>query len=252
MSKNKKNKKKEPAPKNLKETTNKKSETEETEQMTQDERVEKAEQPEEETVETAETDGTEKTPEKAEETETAEEGIQEEAAREESAEEGAPEEDGGAEEDARGFFKKKKEENKKDELLAELTDKLQRQMAEFENFRKRTDREKASMYDMGTRDTVEKLLPVIDNFERGLAGADENDPFAEGMKMIYKQMMTMLADLGVTPIDAAGKEFDPNLHNAVMHVDDENFGENIVAEELQKGYMFKDHVVRHSMVKVAN
>ena len=121
-----------------------------------------------------------------------------------------------------------------------------------ENFRRRTEKEKATMYDMGARDVVEKLLPVIDNFERGLSGADDADPFAEGMKMIYRQLMTMLKDIGVEPMDAAGKEFDPNLHNAVMHVDDESLGENIVAEELQKGYMYKEHVVRHSMVKVAN
>ena len=129
---------------------------------------------------------------------------------------------------------------------------LQRQMAEFENYRKRTEKEKASMYDMGTRDTVEKLLPVIDNFERGLAGSAEDDPFAEGMKMIYRQMMTMLTDLGVTPIDAAGKEFDPNLHNAVMHVDDEEKGENEIVEVFQKGFMLNDKVIRFAMVKVAN
>ena len=219
---------------------NKKKKTQE------EERMETAEQPIKEEAE-------EKEAEIEEKTENTEETAEEEKASEEpaggEAEEAAENE---PEEDARGFFEKKKQENKKDEKIAELTDMLQRQMAEFENYRKRTEKEKASMYDMGTRDTVEKLLPVIDNFERGLAGSAEDDPFAEGMKMIYRQMMTMLTDLGVTPIDAAGKEFDPNLHNAVMHVDDENFGENIVAEELQKGYMFKDHVVRHSMVKVAN
>ena len=247
MGKNKKNKKKEPAPETRKkETGNKNTETEETEQMTQEEeRMEEAEQPEKEETETS--DGTETRPEETADTETAAEEMQEE-----TAEENIPGEEGGPDEDARGFFKKKKDESKKDEILADLTDKLQRQMAEFENFRRRTEKEKSTMYDMGTRDTVEKLLPVIDNFERGLAGADENDPFAEGMKMIYKQLMTMLTDLGVTPIDAEGKEFDPNLHNAVMHVDDDSFGDNIVAEELLKGYMFKDHVVRHSMVKVAN
>ena len=247
MGKNKKNKKKEPAPETRKkETGNKNTETEETEQMTQEEeRMEEAEQLEKEETETS--DGTETRPEETADTENAAEEMQEE-----TAEENIPEEEGGPDEDVRGFFKKKKDESKKDEILADLTDKLQRQMAEFENFRRRTEKEKSTMYDMGTRDTVEKLLPVIDNFERGLAGADENDPFAEGMKMIYKQLMTMLTDLGVTPIDAEGKEFDPNLHNAVMHVDDDSFGDNIVAEELQKGYMFKDHVVRHSMVKVAN
>ena len=190
--------------------------------------------------------------EKAEEPAAAEEA--EDTADADPAEEASGDEEETADE-AKGFFKKKKEKEKKDknaEKIDELTDKLQRQMAEFENYRKRTEKEKAAMYDMGTRDTIEKLLPVLDNFERGLAGAAEEDPFAEGMKMIYRQMITTLTDLGVTPIEAEGQEFDPNLHNAVMHVDDENFGENVVAEELQKGYMYKDHVVRHSMVKVAN
>lgn len=150
------------------------------------------------------------------------------------------------------FFKKKKD--KKDEKIEELTDRLQRQMAEFDNFRKRTEKEKSGMYAVGARDVVEKILPVVDNFERGLATAEdlENDPFADGMNKIYKQLTTVLSDLGVTPIEAVGKEFDPNLHNAVMHVDDEEAGDNIVVEEFQKGYMYKDTVVRHSMVKVAN
>lgn len=150
------------------------------------------------------------------------------------------------------FFKKKKD--KKDEKIEELTDRLQRQMAEFDNFRKRTEKEKAGMYAIGAKDVVEKILPVVDNFERGLAIAEglENDPFADGMNKIYKQLITMLSDIGVTPIEAVGKEFDPNLHNAVMHVDDEEAGDNIVVEEFQKGYMYKDTVVRHSMVKVAN
>lgn len=150
------------------------------------------------------------------------------------------------------FFKKKKD--KKDEKIEELTDRLQRQMAEFDNFRKRTEKEKSGMYAVGAREVVEKILPVVDNFERGLATAEdlENDPFADGMNKIYKQLTTALADLGVTAIEAVGEEFDPNLHNAVMHVDDENVGDNVVVEEFQKGYMYKDTVVRHSMVKVAN
>ncbi len=153
----------------------------------------------------------------------------------------------------RKFFGRKKEKkDKKDEKIEELTDKLTRQMAEFDNYRKRTEKEKAANYMIGAKDVVEKLLPVVDNFERGLADADLSDPFQEGMSKIYKQLMTMLTDLGVTPIEAVGKEFDPNLHNAVMHIEDENFGENVVAEEFQKGYLFKDQVVRHSMVKVAN
>ena len=133
------------------------------------------------------------------------------------------------------------------------TDKLTRQMAEFDNYRKRTEREKSSMYLVGARDVVEKILPVVDNFERGLAAAgDPEDPFVDGMNKIYKQLTAVLTDLGVTAIEAVGKEFDPNFHNAVMHVDDESVGENIIVEEFQKGYMYKDSVVRHSMVKVAN
>lgn len=152
----------------------------------------------------------------------------------------------------RKFFKKKEKKDKKDEKIEELTDKLARQMAEFDNYRKRTEKEKAANYIVGARDVIEKLLPVVDNFERGLAGADTTDPFADGMNKIYKQLTTLLSDLGVTPIEAVGKEFDPNYHNAVMHVDDDELGENIIAEEFQKGYMYKDQVVRHSMVKVAN
>ena len=150
----------------------------------------------------------------------------------------------------RDSFKKKKD--KKDQQIEELTDRLKRSMAEFDNFRKRTEKEKASMYVIGAREIVEKMLPVVDNFERGLAQAVEGDAFAEGMKMIYKQMMTTFDELGVKPIEAVGKEFDPNFHNAVMHVEDENAGENIIVEEFQKGYTYKDFVVRHSMVKVAN
>ena len=136
--------------------------------------------------------------------------------------------------------------------MEELTDRLKRNMAEFDNFRKRTEKEKASMYVIGARDIVEKILPVVDNFERGLAQAPEDDAFADGMKMIYKQLMTALDEMGVKEIEAKGKEFDPNLHNAVMHVEDENAGTNEVVEVFQKGYTYKDFVVRHSMVKVAN
>lgn len=150
------------------------------------------------------------------------------------------------------FGKKKKEKDKFEQQIEELTDRLKRSMAEFDNFRKRTEKEKASMYVIGAKEIVEKILPVVDNFERGLAQAPEGDAFADGMKMIYKQLMTTLNDLGVKAIDAVGQEFDPNFHNAVMHVDDEAVGENIVVEELQKGYTYKDFVVRHSMVKVAN
>ena len=150
------------------------------------------------------------------------------------------------------FGKKKKEKDKFEQQIEDLTDRLKRSMAEFDNFRKRTEKEKSSMYIIGAKDIVEKMLPIVDNFERGLAQAPEDDPFAEGMKMIYKQMMTAFDEMGVKPIEAVGKDFDPNLHNAVMHVEDESVGENIVVEEFQKGYTYKDFVVRHSMVKVAN
>ena len=150
------------------------------------------------------------------------------------------------------FGKKKKEKDKFEQQIEELTDRLKRSMAEFDKFRKRTEKEKASMYVIGARDIVEKILPIVDNFERGLAQAPEEDAFADGMKMIYKQLMTALDEMGVKAIETVGKEFDPNLHNAVMHVEDENVGENIIVEEFQKGYTYKDFVVRHSMVKVAN
>lgn len=153
------------------------------------------------------------------------------------------------------IFGKKNKKDKKDERIEELTDRLTRQMAEFDNFRKRTEKEKSQMYEIGAKDIIDKILPVVDNFERGLDGVKEeekNDPFIQGMEMVYKQLMTTLEGVGVKPIEAVGKEFNPDFHNAVMHVEDENFGENIVAEEFQKGYMYRDSVVRHSMVKVAN
>ena len=183
------------------------------------------------------------------------EDVSETADQEEAqAEPETAEEDAGT--DKKGFFGKKKEKkDKKDEQIAELTDKLKRQLAEFENFRNRTDKEKSQMYAVGAKDVIEKILPVIDNFERGLKIIPEDQkggPVASGMEMIYKQLITVLSDLGVTPIEAVGQEFDPNLHNAVMHAEDEGLGENIVAEEFQKGYKYKDTVLRHSMVKVAN
>ena len=153
------------------------------------------------------------------------------------------------------FFAKKEKKDKKDEKIEELTDRLPRQMAEFDNFRKRTEREKSQMYEIGAKDIIEKILPVIDNFERGLAAVPEEskeDPFVEGMEKIYKQIMTTLEGVGVKPIEAVGQEFNPDFHNAVMHVEDEEAGENIITEEFQKGYMYHDSVVRHSMVKVAN
>lgn len=153
------------------------------------------------------------------------------------------------------FFAKKEKKDKKDEKIEELTDRLTRQMAEFDNFRKRTEREKSQMYEIGAKDIIEKILPVIDNFERGLAAVPEEskeDPFVEGMEKIYKQIMTTLEGVGVKPIEAVDQEFNPDFHNAVMHVEDEEAGENIITEEFQKGYMYHDSVVRHSMVKVAN
>ena len=170
-------------------------------------------------------------------------------------EEEEPDEEDEDKKSGKKLFGKKNKKDKKDEKIEELTDRLTRQMAEFDNFRKRTEKEKSQMYEIGAKDIIEKMLPVVDNFERGLDAVkeeDKEDPFIQGMEMVYKQLMTVLGELGVKPIEAVGKEFDPNLHNAVMHVEDENFGENIIAEEFQKGYMYRDSVVRHSMVKVAN
>ena len=153
----------------------------------------------------------------------------------------------------KSFFKKKKD--KKDEQIEELTDKVKRQMAEFDNFRKRTEKEKSQMYDMGAKSIIEKILPVIDNFERGLAAVPEEqreDAFVVGMDKVYRQMLTELDASGVKPIEAVGQEFDPNFHNAVMQVESEEYDSGVVAQELQKGYMYKDSVVRHSMVAVVS
>lgn len=179
------------------------------------------------------------------------EETSEEQTGEETSEEEEKEEE--KEKEKTSFFGKiKKEKDKKEQQIEELTDRLKRSMAEFDNYRKRTEKEKSSMYIIGAKEIVEKILPVVDNFERGLAQAPEGDPFAEGMKMTYKQLMTTLEELGVKPIEAVGQEFNPDFHNAVMHVEDEESGENMVVEEFQKGYTYKDFVVRHSMVKVAN
>lgn len=201
----------------------------------------------------------EETMEAAEETAEAARTETEENAESEAGKE--PQEEGGdetetakeEEEPKKSLFKKKKD--KKDAMIEELTDKLKRQMAEFDNFRKRTEKEKSGMYEIGAKSVIEKMLPVVDNFERGLAGVAEeqkDDPFVAGMEKIYKQILGVLEELEVKPIEAVGQEFDPNLHNAVMHVEDEALGENIIAEEFQKGYTYRDTVVRHSMVKVAN
>ena len=180
------------------------------------------------------------------------EAATEEAAAETAAEEAAEEEK--EKETAKELFHHEKK-DPKDEKIAELTDRMQRTMAEFDNFRKRTEKEKAAMYEIGAKDIIEKILPVLDNFERGLTTVPEEEkenPFVQGMDKIYKQFVKTLEDIGVKPMDAAGKPFDPNFHNAVMHVEDEELGENIVAEELQKGYTYRDSVVRPAMVKVAN
>ena len=183
--------------------------------------------------------------------ETAEEAAAEETAEETDAE--AAEDGKSEKKEKKGFFSKKKD--PRDTQIEELTDRLKRNMAEFDNFRKRTEKEKSAMYEIGAKDVVMKILPVVDNFERGLAAVPEDvkgTPFEDGMEKIYKQLMKTLDDMGVKPIEAVGKEFDPNFHNAVMHIDDEELGENVVAEEFQKGYTYRDSVIRHSMVKVAN
>lgn len=182
------------------------------------------------TVEETNTEAVEAT----EATETAEETKEEEAATEEQP----------------------AEKDKKDILIEELNDKYMRTFAEFDNFRKRSEKEKAAMFEVGAKSIIEKILPIVDSFERGLGTLSEEEiaanPFADGMDKVYKQMVKALEEVGVTPIEAVGKEFDPNLHNAVMHGDDDQYGENIVSEEFQKGYMYRDTVVRYSMVKVEN
>ena len=218
--------------------------------------AEKKEEMMEEVLEDLEKDAAEKQAEEVSEaeeteaeTEAAESGEQAEETEESEAEDGqeAPADE------KKGFFKKKKD--KKDEQIEELNDKLKRQMAEFDNFRKRTEKEKTQMYDMGAKSIIEKILPVIDNFERGLAAVPEEqreDAFVVGMDKVYRQMLTELDASGVKPIEAVGQEFDPNFHNAVMQVESEEYDSAVVAQELQKGYMYKDSVVRHSMVAVVS
>ena len=207
----------------------------------------------EETVEIPVTDGSEEeTAAEAEDTEKESSQEEEKEVPEAEASEEPEKKDAKPEEKTKTSFFGKKKKDKFEQQVEELTDRLKRNMAEFDNFRKRTEKEKSSMYIIGAKEIVEKILPVVDNFERGLAQAPEGDAFADGMKMIYKQLMTALDEMGVKEIEAKGKEFDPNLHNAVMHVEDENAGTNEVVEVFQKGYTYKDFVVRHSMVKVAN
>ena len=196
--------------------------------------------------------------ETGEQEEQAEETVEETAEQEEVSEEAEEASEEEETEEGSGFMKKfgrKNKKDKKDEKIEELTDRLTRQMAEFDNFRKRTEKEKAQMFDMGARTIIEKILPVIDNFERGLAAVPEeqkDDAFVTGMDKVYKQMLTELDAIGVKPIEALGKEFDPDLHNAVMQVESEEYEPGTVAQELQKGYTYKDNVVRHSMVAVVS
>lgn len=178
------------------------------------------------------------------------------AETEESGQETADEQEASDEgNEKKGFFKRKSKKDPKDEKIEDLTDKLTRQMAEFDNYRKRTEKEKSAMYEIGAKDIIEKILPVIDNFERGFQSVEDGkkeDPFVDGMDKVYKQLMKTLEDAGVKQIEALGQEFNPDFHNAVMHVESEEVGENIIVEEFQKGYMYRESVVRHSMVKVAN
>ncbi len=227
-------------------------ETVDTQEPSEEEILTEEQVPEEEKPPAEEAPAEEKTPDD-------EASVEESADGEAAAEETPAEETADAATETpekKSFFGRKKEKkDKRDEQIADLTDKLKRQLAEFENFRNRTEKEKSQMYSIGASSVLEKILPVLDSFERGLKSIPEeqkDDPVASGMEMIYKQLMTALTDLGVTPIEAVGQEFDPNLHNAVMHVDDEELGENVVAEEFQKGYKYRDAVLRHSMVKVAN
>ena len=192
------------------------------------------------------TENTEKTTKDSEVTaETAGEAEEEEAVAEDKEAVG---------EEKKSLFGKKKS-SKLEEKIAELEDARMRQLAEFENFRKRSEKEKSQMFEVGAKSVVEKILPVIDNFERGLASMPEEEkgkPFADGIELVYKQMLVALDEIGVKPIEAVGQEFDPNFHNAVMTVESEDMESGTVAEELQKGYMYQDSVVRHSMVKVVS
>ena len=223
-------------------------------QMSNEEMVKEAvEEAKKAAMEAEAEEAAEKENDKEEDSEESREGENKEAGEADAKEEEKSEET--AEPKKSMLFEKKNKKDMKDEQIADLTDKLTRQMAEFDNYRKRTEKEKSAMYEIGAKDIVEKILPVVDNFERGLQSvAEENkeDPFVQGMDKIYKQLMTTLEGIGVKPIEAVGQEFNPDFHNAVMHIEDEEAGENVVVEEFQKGYMYRESVVRHSMVKVAN
>lgn len=184
-----------------------------------------------------------------------EENVSEEAAGDIASENEAKEAVSKKDKKKRDKKDKKEKKDQKDVKIDELNDRLVRLMAEYDNYIKRTDREKSAMYEMGVKSIVEKILPVIDNFERGfmcLTEEDNDNPFVQGMEKIYEQFTGTLNEAGIVAIEAVDKEFDPNLHNAVMHIDDDSYGTNIVVEEFQKGYMYRDAVIRYSMVKVAN
>lgn len=188
----------------------------------------------------------------AQETQDGEDPIAGEEEAEEAQEE-SKEDDKAAKKAKKSKFKADKKQDALNEKIAELEDKVKRQMAEFDNFRKRTDKEKSAMFETGAKSVIEKILPVVDNFERGLASVPEEEkgsPFAEGMEMIYKQLVGELEKMEVKPIPAVGEEFDPNLHNAVMQVESEEYESGVIAQELLKGYTYRDSVVRHSMVAV--
>ena len=188
------------------------------------------------------------------ETQDGEDPIAGEEKEEEAVPEEEPEEDEkAAKKSKKSRFKADKKQDALNEKITELEDKVKRQMAEFDNFRKRTDKEKNAMFETGAKSVIEKILPVVDNFERGLASIPEEEkgtPFAEGMEMIYKQLIGELEKMEVKPIPAVGEEFDPNLHNAVMQVESDEYESGVIAQELQRGYTYRDSVVRHSMVAV--
>lgn len=215
--------------------------------------------------ETAVTEESEEMPKDVRQTEQTEEkaedgsgGTEPDAPGEGEEEETSEQEKEGKEKEKKVFGRKNKEDKKTEALnkkITELEDKVKRQLAEFENFRNRTEKEKSAMFEVGARSVIEKVLPVVDNFERGLSGLSEEEketPFASGMQMVYKQLLTELENLGVKPIEAVGKEFDPSLHNAVMQVESEEYESGVVAQEMMKGYTYRDGVVRHSMVAVVS